>query len=120
MAAEHGVEMSYLNLGGLYQMGFGVPKGNRKAAEYFQNGANAGNMYCLNALGMCYKDGIGVPRDYQKAFDLFLNAAYAGNFAGEVNVGLAYANGQGGMKKINQKQRDGLHWLSSMAGVMRW
>ena len=46
LPAENGVEIAFLNIGAFYQAGIDVPKDDKKAEEYFQAGANAGNMYC--------------------------------------------------------------------------
>ena len=76
-------------------MGMGVPKDMQKTIQYYPMGADARNIYALNALGMCYKNGDSVPQNYDKAFELFMQAAAVRNYAAEYNVGLAYEMVQG-------------------------
>lgn len=56
-AAEMGNKEAYHSIGGAYFDGCGVEKDWEKAWEWYQNGANAGDVISRLQLADCYKRG---------------------------------------------------------------
>lgn len=66
-AAQQGIAMAQLSLGGLYEIGQGVSKDITQAAKWYQKAAEQGNQDAQYSLGMLYMAGQGIPKDQQKA-----------------------------------------------------
>ena len=62
-----------------YYFGTDVKKNKEKAAELFEEAANAGYKFAINNLAFMYKNGDGVKKDTEKAVMLLQQAADAGN-----------------------------------------
>ena len=65
-------------MGNLYFEGNGVEQDYKRAFDYYQKGAKAGEPYCMDNLGMCYFWGYGVDTDIQKSAFYNEKAAKAG------------------------------------------
>jgi hypothetical protein len=75
-AAEAGNAGAQVNLGRMYQLGDGMPKDGRQAAQWYRNAAEQGNAMGQNNLGVMYESGDGVPKDLVSAYKWFnLSAA---------------------------------------------
>ncbi len=64
--------------GNKYFDGGSLPKNYKKAVEYYQNGAQAGDRYSQERLGYCYETGKGLPIDLSKALLWYTKAANQG------------------------------------------
>ena len=73
----------------------GVEKDYRKAANFFELGANENNAACARHLGRLYELGRGRPQSYQKACSLYLKAASLGDPFAELYLGDLYYYGRG-------------------------
>jgi TPR repeat protein len=69
--AEKGITKAQMNLGMMYQMGFGVPKDLKKAFKWYQLVAEKGDTDAQSILGLMYANGQGVLRDDQEALKWF-------------------------------------------------
>ena len=79
-AAEKGQLKSLGNLGVLYMTGRGVPAANpKKAAEYFQKGAEGGDESSMFNFAQCLDEGLGVGKNGLQAQALYRKAAEAGD-----------------------------------------
>lgn len=65
------------------------------AVTCYRHGADAGNMYSMNSLGICYQNGKGTIKSEDIAADWFEKASDAGNPDGYVNLALCYIKGEG-------------------------
>ena len=65
-----------------------MPRDYRKAMEWYEKGAAAGNSGAMINIGWLYQNGWGVPQDYVKAREWYEKAAAKGNGAGMNSVGL--------------------------------
>ncbi|MEN8206420.1 MAG: tetratricopeptide repeat protein [Pseudomonadota bacterium] len=65
--AEQGNAGAQLNLGYMYDNGYGVPQDYRKAVKWYRRAAEQGNDRAQYNLGLMYDGGYGVPQDYVQA-----------------------------------------------------
>jgi TPR repeat protein len=84
-----------MNLGVLYENGWGVTQDYVKAREWYQKAATAGNAEAMNNLGALYDKGRGVAQDYAQARRWYQKAATAGNPNAMNNLGELYHYSRG-------------------------
>lgn len=89
-------------LGCMYSSGIGVSKDLTKAASYYANAAEKGNIFATNYLGYIYQCGLGVAADGNKAFELYQKAAEQNHDYAIANVGYCYHNGIGTAKDLDK------------------
>ena len=65
--AERGNAGAQLNLGFMYDHGYGVPKSYEEAIRWYRKAAEQGNDRAQYNLGLMYDSGYGVPQDYVQA-----------------------------------------------------
>jgi TPR repeat protein len=65
--AEQGDAMAQLNLGFMYDQGYGVPQDFQQAIKWYRRAAEQGNDRAQYNLGLMYDNGDGVPQDYVQA-----------------------------------------------------
>ncbi len=82
-----------------------------QAVDYFQKGAEAGDPYCMEYLGICYFWGRGVDTDIQKSAFYTEKAAKAGIESAMYDMGLNYERGYG----VSQNIEKALYWLEKAA-----
>jgi TPR repeat protein len=73
--AENGVSEAQVYLGNKLRFGFGAPKDEQKAAEWYRLAAESGNSHAQSILGLMYANGQGVPQDDQEAMKWYRLAA---------------------------------------------
>src|SRR5579862_8228042 len=66
-AAEQGDAKAQVELGGLYQVGWGVPPDDERAASWFRKAAEQGSAEGAMYLGALYERGDGVTKDHAEA-----------------------------------------------------
>ena len=65
--AEEGVAGAQLNLGFMYDNGYGVPQNYKEAIKWYRRAAEQGNDRAQYNLGLMYDSGNGVPQDFVRA-----------------------------------------------------
>ncbi len=65
--AENGIVEAQKNLGLMLRFGLGVPKNEKKAAEWYRLAAEQGNVTAQSIMGSMYTKGQGVPQDDREA-----------------------------------------------------
>ena len=65
--AEQGNAGAQLNLGFMYDNGYGVPRDYVEAIKWYRRAAEQGNDRAQYNLGLMYDAGTGVPQDYIQA-----------------------------------------------------
>ena len=65
--ADQGHAGAQLNLGFMYDYGYGVPQDYREAIKWYRKAAEQGNDRAQYNLGLMYDRGDGVPQDYVQA-----------------------------------------------------
>lgn len=109
-SAERGEPRAFFWAGFSYELGNGVEKDVRRAAEYYQRALDApiqSKIGSANRLGAFYYDGEGVELDYAKAFQL-LKWAYdqnTDNNWGAYYLGACYAYGRGTQQDYVQARK---------------
>jgi serine/threonine protein kinase len=78
-AADAGDRSGMLHMGGMYQLGLGVPQSDQQAVQWYRKASDAGDPSALFDLGAMYEGGRGVPTDPTRARDLYRRAAALGN-----------------------------------------
>ena len=73
--ADQGNAYAQTQLGVMYELGRGVPKGNATAAAWYRKAAEQGYAIGQANLGHMYEEGLGVPRDYVQAYKWWSLAA---------------------------------------------
>jgi len=81
-------------LGELYAHGFGVPRNDQKAAEWYRLAADRGDREAMFALGMFYMGGrLGTP-NAEQGTKLLATAAKLGQAAASYDLALLYLEGK--------------------------
>ena len=78
-AADAGDHSGMLHMGGMCQLGMGVPQDDQAAVQWYRRASDAGNPSAMFDLGAMYENGRGVPADLTKARSLYQQAAESGN-----------------------------------------
>ena len=68
-----------INLGFLYDRGWGVPRDGAQARQWYERERLQGDPIAMGNLGVLYRDGSGVAKDYTQARQWFEKAAALGN-----------------------------------------
>ena len=77
-AAQKGESFALVNLGVLYERGFGVPQDYDMAFVLYNDAAQKGNAYGCYNLGLCHQFGRGTEVDIIKAVEMYKKAVDAG------------------------------------------
>jgi TPR repeat protein len=85
----------------------------KKAFEWYQKAAEAGDEVAMRNLGYCYKDATGVEKDDSLAFTWFCKAASRGDTSAIKQVINCYKNGLG-VEKDDQKV---VEWYEKLISV---
>lgn len=110
--ARHGDAGAAFELGKSYERGLsGATKDAQRAAQWYRQAAEAGDMHAQNNLGVMYKRGDGIPKDDAAAFDWFRKAAEQGDRIAEWNLARAYQSGLG----VPQSFPDSISWARKAA-----
>lgn len=90
---DQGLGYSACNLGSMYYTGMIGEQSYKKAQEYYEIAADAGNLDAVENLGYCYYYGRNGETDYQKAFECFSKGAFIGRGISLYKIGDMYKNG---------------------------
>jgi TPR repeat protein len=96
--AEQGNAKAQLQLGMMYDHGYGVPEDYAAAAFWYRKAADQGDAGAQYILGIMYENGRAmpaVPQDYAAAVALFRRGAEQGSASCQTLLGGMYARGQG-------------------------
>jgi TPR repeat protein len=103
-----------LQLGFLYQHGYGTRRSIQKAIECFVAAANEGFSEAQYHLGEIYLKDRSMKFKYEQAFQCFSISAESGNINAQCNLAYLYEKGIG----IERDHSMALHWYTK-AGNMR-
>lgn len=67
----------------------------QKVFNKIKHGADAGDMKCLNALGLLYVSGLCIPKNFEEAFHCFSKSAEQGFRPAIANLAVCYKKGAG-------------------------
>lgn len=88
--ARKGNAQGILNVANLYAEGKGVKQDLKKAAQWYQKGADQGDPHCLYRVAVAYEKGLGVEADSAKAAKYFDLAASAGATDAQIHLATAF------------------------------
>ena len=94
-AANRGNPDAMVNVGKIYENGWGVQQDYGQARQWYEKAAAAGNTDAMKDLGSLYVAGRGVTQDYDQARQWFEKGANAGNAKAITSLGRIYAGGWG-------------------------
>ena len=97
LAARHRWPLALYTHGFLYHRGKGVPKGLKRAAEFFAKAAKLKHRTAPYELGLMYEKGQGVKKDLEKDKEWYQLAAIRGLIQAR-NRPRELAGGDGGAK----------------------
>jgi len=95
LAAEQGDAKAQRAVGDLYTLGWGVPKDERAAAQWFLKAADQGDATAELIVGLLYLTGQGVAHDDSLAAAWFSKAAELGDHDAQANLAYLYEMGRG-------------------------
>jgi hypothetical protein len=110
-AADQGDAAAEVDVGWLYENGWGVVQDYREAMTWYRKAAGQGNATAQNNIGILYRNGWGVAQDYATAMTWFRKAADQGNAAAQRVIGFLYENGWG----VAQDYAQAATWFRSAA-----
>ena len=99
LAAEHGDNSAYVDIGILYARGRGVKKDPNRAVQYYIMGAQKDEPDAQALLGTSYALGTGITQDNEKALYWYRKAAENGSIEAMKELGYIYETGRLGVKK---------------------
>ena len=106
-AAQAGYAPAQTLLGGLYDMGLGVPQDSAQAVQWYQKAVAQGDPNAMTGLGDLYRKGRGVPKDYNLATAWYFKAALMGFAPAQNNLG--------GMFRLIQNDTEAVKWYRKAA-----
>lgn len=113
--AQRGNAGAMSQLGNFYRDGRnGLPRDFAQAKQWYEKGADLGNLDALSGLATLYERGQGVSPDPAHAVVLYKRAAEGGDSRGMNNLGLAYFAGIGGLAQDTGKALD---WYRRAAAI---
>ena len=86
---------------------------DEKAAELYQQEAEAGNAEAMKNLGLLYEKGSGVEQNYEKAAELYQQAADLKNADAMFCLGLMYERGNG----VERSYGEAAEWYQQAADL---
>lgn len=110
-AAQDGDPEAQFRIGACFSEGSGVTKDMKKAAYWWQLGANQGDPSCQYNLGLCYLKGEGVTINKNKGAELIKSAAQDGMPAAQSKMGALYRDGIGVISDI----QNAVYWWQQAA-----
>lgn len=104
-ATEYGCDFAYINLGNIYERGFGVEQDFEKAFHFYKKAQSKNIKEAYNRLGNLYFNGLYVEKDPKLAFKYYKIASkYKESNNEDTNNVLGYFYSAGiGVKKNNRK-----------------
>ena len=96
--AGQGDADAQINLGLMYQNGWGVPQDDKEAVYWYELAAEQGDAKAHYNLGVMYDVGEGVPQDDKEAVRWYTLAAEQEHAKAQYNLGVMYALGEGVIK----------------------
>lgn len=93
--AGQGHARAQFHLGGMYDIGQGVPQDDAQAVAWYRKAADQGLAETQFNLGTMYAKGEGVPQDYAQAVAWYRKTADQGHADAQNNLGFMYGAGQG-------------------------
>lgn len=91
--------------------GEGLPKDEKKAAEWLQKAAAQQHLGAMNAIGTLCEEGVGMPKDEAKAFEWYEKSAKYGFPLAQLNLSECYENGRG----VAKDEKKAMEWLGRAA-----
>ncbi|HUN89997.1 MAG TPA: tetratricopeptide repeat protein [Terriglobales bacterium] len=110
-AAANAYVPAEINLGVMYENGWGTDKNYAAALNWFHQASEQGSALADYNLGSLYLNGQGVKQDYHEAFRYFQKSAQAGDPGAESNLGYLYDRGLGTQPDI----RMAIQWYTRAA-----
>lgn len=100
--AKSGDAAAMVELGNCFFNGTeGAAKDAKKAKDWYEKAAKAGNLDAYEGLVACYSSWDGIEKNPKKAFEWVYKGAQAGSPAMKLRLGQAYENGDGVPKNLN-------------------
>lgn len=97
-----GMKDDSYSMGVCYEKGIGVSRNMWRAASYFKQAADAGDVRAKCDLGVCFQTGRGVDRSPQRAVALYHEAALRGYPKAQCNLARCYAYGNGVCRDVTR------------------
>jgi TPR repeat protein len=94
-AAKNGDPQANTLIGRIYEEGYGVPKDEKLAAQWYAKGAELGDVEAVFALGVLAAQGRGLTKDDAAAARYFDAAAAKGHTLAAYNLALMFLKGSG-------------------------
>ena len=94
-AVDSGSIDARVDIGMMYEFGWGLQRDHGKALEWYRSAAAAGSPRGAWAVGQSYQKGVGVAPDYDEAMLWYERAAQAGSANAMNSIGVLYENGLG-------------------------
>ena len=110
-AANLGYASAQIELGTLYNYGWGVPQNYAEALKWYRLAAEQGDPIGQNWVGVFYHNGQGVPQNYTEALKWYRLSAEQGNSDAQNNIGVLYEYGQG----VTQDYKEARKWYRMAA-----
>jgi len=115
-AAERGFARAQVDIGWMYENGWGVKRDPEEATKWYRKAADQGDYIAQRKIGQICAGGWGVTRDPEEATKWYRKAADQGDYIAQFSLGGRYEHGVGGLK---QDYIQAYMWLSLAAAARR-
>lgn len=102
---------NFIQLGYMYDMGYGVKQDFTEALKWYQKAANLGSALAEYNLGIMYEKGIGTNADFKLAAEFYKKSANQNFKLAQFNLGLFYEKGLG----VPQNLQEAFSWYLKAA-----
>jgi TPR repeat protein/virulence-associated protein VagC len=104
-AVDSGSVDAKVDLGSMYEFGWGVEQNSSAALQLYRSVAEAGSPRGMFVVGQSYQKGVGVSKDYRQAMIWYRKAVRAGWADAMNSIGVLYDNGLGVRKSHARARR---------------
>jgi len=101
-AAEQGYAPAQVNLGRMYEYGWGIAQDHVEAMKWFRKAAEQGNKEGRGSIGRMYHFGEGVPKNTPEAIRWWRMDADQGDWGSQLGVARLYFWGHGVKRDLVQ------------------
>ena len=109
--ADNGNPVAQDLVGGMYELGVGVPQNYTQAVSWYRKAAELGNADAQSELGTMYFDGDGLPQDYSTGIMWLRKSAEQGYAEAQYYIGISYEYGKG----VTQDFAQAVEWYYKAA-----
>jgi TPR repeat protein len=110
-SAEQGNPLAQVNLGRMYERGYGLAQNYEEALKWYRKSAEKGDAAAQYNLGVMYCFGQGVAKNFEEARKWYRKAIEQGDVTAQTGLGAMYEKGYG----MSSNRKTAIEWYRKAA-----